>query len=69
MIVGRCPRRAVMGDTVLLRNDNRRGAGTIVDTDAVSYKVYWRKGGGRLSWHVRGELAVPRIDFVPRWLC
>lgn len=28
---------ALIGDTVLRRNDNRRGACTIVDTDAVSY--------------------------------
>ena len=39
MIVGRNPRNAVIGDTVLLRADNRRGVGTIVDTDAIRYKV------------------------------
>jgi hypothetical protein len=66
MIVGRNPRRAVIGDTVLLRADNRRGAGTIVETDAVRYKVYWRIRTGRLSWHGRAELAVPRIDFEGR---
>jgi hypothetical protein len=32
----------MIGDTVLLRADNRRGVGTIVDTDAVRYKVCWR---------------------------
>jgi regulator of RNase E activity RraA len=32
MIVGRNPRNAVIGDTALLRADNRRGVGTIVDT-------------------------------------
>src|SRR6478672_3622320 len=35
MIVGRNPRNPVIGDTVLLRADNRRGVGTIVDTDAI----------------------------------
>jgi hypothetical protein len=63
MIVGRNPRNAVIGDTVLLRADNRRGAGTIVDTAAIRYKVYWRTGRGQLSWHSRSELAVPRLDF------
>src|SRR5258708_30454544 len=29
---------------VLLRADNRRGVGTIVDTDAIRYRVYWRDG-------------------------
>jgi hypothetical protein len=67
MIVGRNPRNAVIGDTVLLRADNRRGVGTIVDTDAIRYKVYWRNGRGQLSWHARGELAIPRIDFGRRW--
>jgi hypothetical protein len=32
MIVGRNPRNPVIGDTALLRADNRRGVGTIVDT-------------------------------------
>ena len=32
----------MIGDTVLLRADNRRGVDTIVDTDAVRYKVCWR---------------------------
>jgi hypothetical protein len=66
MIVGRHPRHAVIGDTVLLRANNRRGAGTIVDTDAIGYKVYWRNGKGQLSWHARAELAVPRLDFTRR---
>ena len=65
MIVGRNPRNPVIGDTVLLRADNRRGAGTIVDTDAIRDKVYWRTRRGQLSWHPRGELTVPRIDYVP----
>jgi hypothetical protein len=34
MIVGRSPRNPVIGDTVLLRAQNRQGVGTIVDTDA-----------------------------------
>jgi hypothetical protein len=51
MIVGRNPRNPVIGDTALLRADNRRGVGTIVDTDAIRYKVYWRNGRGQLSWH------------------
>ena len=67
MIVGRNPRTAVIGDTVLLRADSTRGAGTIVDTDAIRYKVYWRNGQGMLSWHPRGELAIPRLDFGRRW--
>jgi hypothetical protein len=32
MIVGRNPRNAVIGDTALLRADNRRGVGTIVES-------------------------------------
>ena len=35
MIVGRNPRHAVIGDTVLLRADSRRGVGTIVDSDEI----------------------------------
>jgi hypothetical protein len=65
MIVGRNPRKPVIGDTVLLWADKTRGVGTIVDTDAITYKVYWRNGRGTLSWHARGELTVPRIDYVP----
>jgi hypothetical protein len=67
MIVGRNPRNAVIGDTVLQRADNRRGVGTIVDTDAIRYEVYWRNGRGQLSWHARGELAIPRLDFGRQW--
>ncbi len=63
MIVARNPRNAVIGDAVLLRADNRRRAGTIVDTDVMWYKAYWRNGRGQLSWHPRSELAVPRRDF------
>jgi hypothetical protein len=63
MIVGRNPRKPVVGDTVLLWADKRRGVGTIVDTDAIRYKVYWRNGKGHLSWHTRGELIVPRLDY------
>ena len=62
MIVGRNPRIAVVGDTVLLRADDRRGVGVIVDTDAVRYRVYWRSRKGQLSWLFRRELAVPRVD-------
>jgi hypothetical protein len=58
MIAGRNPRNPVIGDTVLLRADNRRGVGTIVDTDAIRYKVYWCNGRGQLSWHPRGEMAI-----------
>jgi len=43
--------------------DNRQGVGTIVETDAIRYKVYWRNGRGQVSWHPRGELAIPRLDF------
>jgi hypothetical protein len=67
MIVGRNPRNPVIGDTVLLRAGNRRGVGTIVDTNAIRYKVYWRNGRGMLSWHARGELTVPRLDYGQRW--
>jgi hypothetical protein len=67
MFAGRSPRGPVIGDTVLLRFDSRHGPGTIVDTDAVRYKVYWRNGKGQLSWHARAELAIPRIDFGRQW--
>ena len=67
MIVGRNPRIPVIGDTVLFRTDNRRGIGTIVDTNAIRYKVYWRGGRGNLSWHARNELTVPRLDYGRRW--
>ena len=67
MITGRKLRTPVIGDTVLSRADNRRGIGTIVDTDAIMYKVYWRSGQGNLSWHARSELTVPRLDYGPRW--
>jgi hypothetical protein len=63
MIVGRNPRLPVIGDTVLSRAGYRRGAGIIVDTDAVRYKVYWRDGRDTLCWHARHELTVPRIDY------
>jgi hypothetical protein len=63
MIVGRSPRSPVIGDTVLLLAEKRQGIGTIVDTDATSYKVYWRNGRGELSWHARAELTVPRLDY------
>ena len=63
MIVGRSPRLPVIGDTVLSRTDRARGAGIIVGTDAVRYKVYWRDGRDTLGWYVRRELTVPRIDY------
>jgi len=66
MIVGRNPRQLVIGDTVLLRADNRRGFGTIVNTNPVGYKVYWRNRKRQLSWHARIELAIPRTDFGQR---
>ena len=67
MIVGRNPRTAVIGDTVLLRRDISYGVGVIVDTDAIRYRVYWRIGRGQLSWHARRELAAPRLDYPRRW--
>jgi len=67
MIVGRHPRKPVIGDTVLLRADHRHGAGVIVDTALVGYKVYWRDGRGTLRWHARREIAIPRIDYGQRW--
>jgi hypothetical protein len=63
MIVGRRPRMPVVGDTVLSRADHTRGAGIIVGVDAVRYKVYWRDGRDTLCWHVRRELAIPRLDY------
>ena len=45
------------------RPDDRQGVGTIVETDAIRYKVYWRNGRGQVSWHPRGELAIPRARF------
>jgi hypothetical protein len=63
VIVGRNPRIAVIGDTVLSRTDHTRGCGVIVDSDAPRYKVYWRTGRGRLCWHTRRELTVPRLDY------
>jgi hypothetical protein len=62
MIVGRSPRMPVIGDTVLSRAGHARGAGIIVGTDPVRYKVYWRGGRDTLRWHARRELTVPRID-------
>jgi hypothetical protein len=67
MIVGRNPRNPVLGDTVLLRVSNRRGIGIIVDTDAIRYRVYWRNGQGKLGWHPRRELIVPRLDYGRQW--
>jgi hypothetical protein len=67
MIVGRSPRSPVIGDTVRLLAEKRQGIGTIVDTDATSYKVYWRNGRGELSWHARAELTVPRLDYGRAW--
>jgi len=67
MIVGRSPRNPVIGDTVLLRAENRQGIGTIIDSDAIRYKLYWRKGRGELSWLARAELTVPRLDYGRGW--
>ena len=64
MIVGRCPRMPVIGDTVLSLFDDKRGAGIIVAADAVRYKVYWRDGRDTVRWHVRRELTVPRLDYT-----
>ena len=46
MTSGRSPRNPIIGDTVLLRAQKIQGIGTIVDADAIGYKVYWRKGPG-----------------------
>jgi hypothetical protein len=51
MTVGRNPRTPVIGDTVLSQSDRRRGAGIIVDTDAIRYKVYWRDGTPSAGTH------------------
>jgi hypothetical protein len=67
MTVRRSPRTPVIGDTVLFRADTTRGIGTIVDTNAIRYKVYWRTGRGDLSWHARAELTVPRLDYGRGW--
>ena len=53
MILGRNPRNPVIG--------------TIVDTDAIRYKVYWCNAAGELAWHARCELAVPRLDYGRGW--
>jgi hypothetical protein len=68
MIVGRNPRTPVIGDTVLSRSDHRHGAGIIVDTDTIRYKVYWRDGRDTLGWHTRREITIPRLDYGRRWL-
>lgn len=68
MIIGRNPRTPVIGDTVLAQGDHGRGAGIIVDSDSVRYKVYWRDGRDTLGWHVRHELTVPRLDYERGWL-
>ena len=60
-------RNPVIGDAVLLRAKKTQGVGTIVDTDAIRYRVYWRRGRGELSWHARAELAVPRVDYGRGW--
>jgi hypothetical protein len=67
MIVGRNPRTPVIGDSVLSRADNRCGAGTIVDSDGLRYKVYWRDGRDTLRWYTRHEITVPRLDYGQRW--
>jgi hypothetical protein len=67
VIVGRSPRKPVIGDTVLSRSDRRCGAGIIVDTDAIRYKVYWRDGKDTLRWHMRSDIAVPRLDYGQVW--
>jgi hypothetical protein len=67
-MIGRSnPRNPVIGDTVLLLADNRRGVGTIVDTDALRYKVHWRAGNVQLSWRIRTGLAIARLDCSRRW--
>jgi hypothetical protein len=63
MIIGRSPRNPIIGDTVLLRAEKKQGIGTIVDTDAIRYRVYRRNGPDELSWHARAELTVPRLDY------
>jgi hypothetical protein len=72
MIVGRNPRTPVIGDTVLSRSDRRHGAGIIVDSDAIRYKIYWRDGRDTLRWHTlrwhtRHEITIPRLDYGRRW--
>jgi hypothetical protein len=63
MLVGRYPRDPVIRDRVLLRAEDRQATSTIVDTDAIRYKVHWRNGRGELSWHARAGLTVPRLDY------
>jgi hypothetical protein len=67
MTVKRHSRTPVIGDTVLASTDHRRGAGIIVDTGAIRYKVYWRGGRDTLRGHARHELTVPRLDYGHRW--
>jgi hypothetical protein len=67
MIVGRNLRTPVIGDTVLSQSDRRQGAGIIVDTDAIRYKVYWRDGRDTHRWHTRHEIPIPRVDYGRSW--
>ena len=67
MIIGRNLRTPVIGDTVLSQSDRRQGAGIIVDTDAIRYKVCWRDGRDTLRWHTRHEIAIPRLDYGRSW--
>lgn len=66
MIVGRHPRNPMIGDTVLARNEFRRGWGTIVGSGELGHRVYWRDCGGMVSWHARRELVIPRLDYGKR---
>lgn len=63
MTVGRDPRRPVLGDTVLLRNNFRQGSGIIVASDTLRYRVFWRDRGGTLSWHHSRELDILRLQY------
>ena len=64
MSVGRNPFLPVIGDTVLSPAGYLRGAGIIVETDAVRYKVHGRRDGrDTICWHTRHELAFLRIDY------
>lgn len=66
MIVGRHPRPSAVGDTVLSRNDFRRGDGVAVDPDGARHRVYWRDGTGTVPSHMRRELTVSCLGYRRR---
>jgi hypothetical protein len=62
MILGRNPRAAVVGGTVVPGAGHTSGTGVIVEADAAGYNVYRCSGGRSLCWIARRELIVPGVD-------